>query len=126
MENYILFLDFQEQKYFTKLRTSSHCLHIETGRYSRPTTPAEERLCQICKNGKVEDEEHFLMYCDLYADLRNQLFESLSEFSTFNFQCNHDTFCLLMNYSNGDCEFSREICKYITACFNIRQQTIDQ
>ena len=107
MENYILFLDFQEQKYFTKLRTSSHCLHRETGRYSRPTTPAEERLCQICKNGNFEDEEHLFMYCDLYADFRNQLFEYLSEFSTFNVQCNNDTLFLLMNYNNGDYKFSR-------------------
>ncbi len=49
-----------------KLRASSHCLRVETGR--RTGTPREHRLCH-CK-ADVEDESHFLLYCDLYADIR--------------------------------------------------------
>ena len=49
-----------------KLRTSSHNLHIEMGR--RTGKMRERRVC-LCDNG-VEDEEHFLIKCQLYYDIR--------------------------------------------------------
>ena len=49
-----------------KLRTSSHNLHVETGR--RMGKSRDRRLC-ICEN-EVEDEEHFLRRCNLYYDIR--------------------------------------------------------
>ena len=51
-----------------RLRTSSHNLKLEMGRRSR--TPREQRLC-VCGNG-VEDEEHFLVKCLLYDDIRRK------------------------------------------------------
>ena len=55
----------------TKLRTSSHRLEIEVGRWARPNRiPIDERKC-ITSN-KLEDELHFLLECSLYNDLRNQ------------------------------------------------------
>ncbi len=53
----------------TRLRTSSHRLAIESGRWSRPNrTPLENRLCIVCMI--LEDEYHFVLECPLYADLR--------------------------------------------------------
>ena len=49
------------------LRTSSHNLQIEMGRRTR--TPREDRKC-LC--GEVEDEDHFALSCDLYADIRRK------------------------------------------------------
>ena len=49
-----------------KLRTSSHNLHVEMGR--RMGKVRERRLC-MCESG-VEDEEHFLLRCQLYYDIR--------------------------------------------------------
>ena len=49
-----------------KLRTSSHNLHIEMGR--RTGKGRERRVC-VCENG-VEDEEHFLIRCQLYYEIR--------------------------------------------------------
>ena len=48
-------------------RTSSHNLQIEMGRRTR--TPKEDRKC-MC--GEVEDEDHFALNCDLYADIRRK------------------------------------------------------
>ena len=53
----------------TRFRTSSHKLNIETGRYSRPPTPLEHRVCTFCKDS-FEDEFH-LFQCDYYCDLRD-------------------------------------------------------
>ena len=41
-----------------QLRTSSHQLQIEVGRYTR--LPLEERICQLCHEG-VESEEHYVI-----------------------------------------------------------------
>jgi hypothetical protein len=43
----------------TRFRTSNHKFHIETGRYTRPITPVENRICSNCNSKSVEDELHF-------------------------------------------------------------------
>jgi len=56
-----------------RLRTSTHSLRIETGRYNLPVPiPAEERYCWFCQNGSVEDEFHFLFDCKLYSTLEEK------------------------------------------------------
>ena len=37
------------------IRTGNHKLHIETGRYTRPITPVENRICSNCNSKSVED-----------------------------------------------------------------------
>ena len=54
----------------TRFRTSSHSLMIETGRYD--DTARNQRICQFCNMGKVEDEYHFLLVCPYYRDLRRK------------------------------------------------------
>ena len=49
----------------SKIRTSSHKLEIERGRYTRPITPIEKRICHLCK--VVEDEFHFMLQCYIYT-----------------------------------------------------------
>ena len=46
-------------------------LSIEVGRYTN--TPLEDRVCELCENGVLEDECHFLLECEVYRDLRAQL-----------------------------------------------------
>jgi len=44
----------------SRLRVSSHRLHVEAGRWTRPvSTPFNERKCQICNT--LEDEYHFVI-----------------------------------------------------------------
>ena len=53
----------------SKLRLSSHILHIETGPHR--SIPRNERICTLCNIGDVEDEYHFVMICPLYKEIRN-------------------------------------------------------
>ena len=53
-----------------QLRISAHMLHIERGRYTRPKTPIENRLCFSCSSVSVEDEIHFITECSAYSSLR--------------------------------------------------------
>ena len=59
----------------TRFRISAHNLAIETGRYTKPKTPAENRLCIYCNQNSVETEQHFLLKCPLYLDNRKILFD---------------------------------------------------
>ncbi len=59
----------------TKFRCGVALLKIETRRYTR--TPEEERLCTLCNNiQEVESEEHCLIRCELYPDIRQILFHN--------------------------------------------------
>ena len=58
------------RKSLARLRTSAHKLHIETGRYHKNRKKVEQRICNICNSGDVEDEEHFLMTCATFSTER--------------------------------------------------------
>ena len=46
-------------------------LHVDTGRWV--DTKREDRLCQVCHSSKdVEDEQHFLLSCPAYSDIRQK------------------------------------------------------
>ena len=53
----------------TRLRTSSHTLEIERGRYTIPKTSGCDRLCRPCN--LTEDDIHFLLYCVEYGKMRD-------------------------------------------------------
>ena len=52
----------------TRWRLSNFELAIETGRYTRPKTDREQRLCRTCLT--VEDEYHVFFICPLYNQVR--------------------------------------------------------
>ena len=56
----------------TRLRTSSHTLEIERGRYTFPKTPVCDRICRTCN--VTEDEIHFLLNCVEYGKMRDDFY----------------------------------------------------
>ena len=52
---------------FSRLRLMSHCLKIETGRWSR--IPRVARVCQ-CNDTAIQSENHVLIECSLTQNLR--------------------------------------------------------
>ena len=69
-ERYLSYItDTRHRTALTRLRLSSHSLHIETGRHTG--TDREDRICTLCRTG-VEDESHFLITCPMYNDLRSK------------------------------------------------------
>ena len=53
-----------------QLRTGSHWLRVETGRWQR--LERAQRLCPHCDAGVVEDELHMVFDCALYNGVRQQ------------------------------------------------------
>ena len=56
----------------------SLCLpRLETGRFERPRLEEEERICPVCEDDQVENEEHAMFFCRAYSELRRNWLESL-------------------------------------------------
>ena len=52
-----------------QMRTSSHQLEIETGRFRG--IPAKDRTCQLCHR-EPETELHFIYHCPVYYEIRGR------------------------------------------------------
>ena len=55
-----------------QLRMGSHHLRCEIGRWMVPKEVWEERTCIFCNKGVVETQQHFVMECATYEDIRIQ------------------------------------------------------
>ena len=69
-ENYLDLPNFSHRKIITKTRCSDHTLEIEKGRHKK--TPRECRLCKLCNSEEVETEEHFLLKCNFFDNLKEK------------------------------------------------------
>ena len=65
----------------TKLRLGCHALRIQTRKYENRgvSIPVEQRPCLVCKQNWVEDEKHFLMYCQGFTTIRHELCSHISK-----------------------------------------------
>ena len=91
------------RKSLTRLRISCHRLFIETGRYSIPKIPVEDRLCKFYNLIQVEDEMHFLTVCPLYKQEREILYRIAAKGSKhFPNLSNSNKFIWLLCNENRD------------------------
>ena len=109
---------------FTKLRISSHSLAIETGRYTRPKTPASERFCQMCSANKIENEKHFILYCDAYASMRHDLYNILNVIdSRFHVLDDNNKFIYIMTMGDNN-KACQPILRFINFIFELRHNRL--
>ena len=72
-QKYLSVLTISKKKInIAKIRTNSHELHSETGRWTVPKTPWMERIYHLCENMNIKDENHFLLECPTYNHIRAQ------------------------------------------------------
>jgi len=75
------YLDYDCPRYnktlVTQFRSGNTNLRVELGR--RRNEKREERICQICLTGAVEDETHILVNCYIYDHLREKLKNTLRQ-----------------------------------------------
>jgi hypothetical protein len=66
----------------TRFRLSVHWLPIERGRYTKPVTPRDRRICNFCK-ASVGDEFHVLMQCTskILSSLRHKFLSVIHQVS---------------------------------------------
>ncbi len=86
------------RKAISKFRISAHKLQIELGRYSKPITPKELRICKRCSSNVVDDEMHFLLECHKLAIERGALYKTIdSNNPRFSSMSNVYKFYWIMN-----------------------------
>ena len=76
----------------SRWRLSSHNLRIETGRYTRPKTPRDERTCGLCE-AVVEDEQHVIFICPLYQRTREKYQQLLEKYESVSKLLNPTSLC---------------------------------
>lgn len=100
----------------TRLRTSSHRLEIEVGRWAKPVSiPVAERLCSTCH--MLEDEFHFVLQCVRYDDLRSQYITK-----HFYTRPNMYKFVKLMSSSNES--ILKNLALYVKKAFKVRAEYV--
>ena len=116
-----LIKNYKYRKAFTKLRTSSHALRIETGRHGATKCPIHERLCSLCN--VIEDEPHFLISCTRYRDERKEMFDvCLLNNAQFTRMNENDKFIYLMKSNKQNNLY--HISKFIFLAFDKRNNEI--
>ena len=82
-EKYVRYnLNRKERSYLAQLRLGILPLRIETGRYEN--LAIDKRTCQLCASGEVENEEHFLLKCEINQELRQQFYDKIKELVSAN------------------------------------------
>ena len=130
LEDYVLSMPLDIRVIFSKLRTSTHALEIEVGRYkkivlpnsSKPVKiPRELRVCTLCDANEVESELHFLMTCPYYDKPRDLFFEQASITSP-NLLSMETTskFEFILSCGNGDRNISKLICDFVNEIYALR------
>ena len=74
-ELYLKIDNFQHRRAITKIRTSSHKLEIETGRWDN--TSPDQRFCKNCALNEIENEIHFIFECRMHVTERTEFFNIL-------------------------------------------------
>jgi len=123
MENYLKVEDvpYSWRKLYCNFRISCHDLEIERGRYCRPQKPPEKRICQVCKI-ESETEQHFILSCPAYAEIRKQLFKEIRTYNLTILSMNHaDRFRYLL--SSQETFIIKNVMKFISAA-HIKRQDI--
>ena len=114
-ERYVVIINNKiERSLVAKLRCGILKLKIETGRFIN--LPLNERICELCDTGDVEDEKHFVCICPRYSNERRAFYETLSNIdpSFSRLDSTHDVFNYIVK--NVD----KTIAKFVLRIWNLR------
>ena len=122
--------DRRKRRLLARFRMGIEPLRVETGRYEANGKqdgsrgiPLDERICQQCGSGQVEDEVHFFMKCSRYVEIRDTLIKHVrNKEPALLFGLGFDVracFRLLMSSCNE--EVVRAVADFIWKAFMLRE-----
>jgi hypothetical protein len=72
-----MFLSRRQRSLLSQLRLGVLPLRIETGRYTQGKK--EDRICNVCNKGEIEDALRFMTSCDKYNTLRREMYNKKND-----------------------------------------------
>ncbi len=110
-------------KYIACFRLSAPKLKIEVDKYHKAfPTPVDQRLCQQCQLGEIEDETHFMYNCPKYTNERTELRNTLKH-RGFDLPC-LDAIELPSLFAIEDRKIISSVGNYIYKCMKLRGQNV--
>ncbi len=94
-----IFINKRQCSAFAKFSCGVAPIRLETGRYEN--LHEEQRLCPMCDSQVIESEIHVLTKCNLYIDLRTDLFHKASSVNN-DFNNFRDTQKLIFLMANAE------------------------
>ena len=99
-------------------------IRIESGRFARPRLEIHERICLLCHESKIqqglapkiESETHFLLFCNRYDALQNELFSTINKPDNFELLDEDSKLCIILNMP----ENCKPTAKFITDAYGVR------
>ena len=105
----------------SKFRCGVAPIRVETGRYER--LALEDRHCFICTN-QVEDEEHVLLHCPMYYEIRQTLYNTIvTSNPDFMQKSNIEMLCFILG-NPGDHNIIRQSAKFCAEVLRIRKNCL--
>ena len=94
-----------------KIRTSNHKLPIQFYSWNIVFKPREERTCTICGSGKVGDEQHYILNCEVFNEERKRFLPSIKNNKSL------ETFINLLKSDN--ITILRGLAKFLNIIFGV-------
>ena len=98
----------------TKIRVSSHSLRINTGRYEMEIIERQYRYCELCNNGDIEDEFHFIFICHHYEHLRIKYIKRF-------YRCRPSMYKLIMYLNSSNKVEQNMLSKFLNEAYTVRK-----
>ena len=94
----------------------------ETGRYTKPVTPVDLRVCEFCNLNVTEDEKHFLLSCPFYDDIRYEFFNEVTMYNQSFYDLSTDE---KFTYILGNDNIQKVLARTVNKMFNRRKYIIN-
>ena len=91
---------------YARLRSGSHQLRIERGRWAKEEEV--DRLCKVCATGKIESETHFLLDCYVFERYRRAMFNRILQETGYDLMSMKDDPNWLLEVLIGDGLLAKE------------------
>ena len=121
-ETYLNIHNRENRRAITKIRTSSHKLEIETGRWNNVSR--DLRICNNCNLHEVENETHFIFECRMHVIERNKFYDTIKTKLNIDLSTSlPDVDKLKTLFNSEDLSVLNALGKYIKISLNKRENT---
>ncbi len=109
----------KDRQALAKFHSGTAPLRLETGRYIGEHE--HERICRLCSLNEIESEEHVLIRCTLYHEVRSELYDAIATIiNDFDILSDNEKLSLILS-SKEIVNITAKTCRRI---LDIRSQTL--